>query len=212
MTSRAQLSSVLPLQILFHHVCHERYWTLIFSEQKCVGSLQWLVFFCLSSETPQNPGSISLSQSVPLPPPQTRHIGGREGGSSVYRSSHHLWNFRARPRWKGVLCPPDEECPCVVSQRKGFILPGIWRHLEKSNGDFPGGWVGGYGKLDRRRMVFGAQALILLIYHRLKSFTWKTKVFLRLFLWSFISFLNDKVIQNQLIKKLLHIQMYNNFD
>lgn len=81
-----------------------------------------------------------------------------EGGSSVHRSSHHLWNFRARPRWKGVLCPPDEECPCVVPQRKGFIWPGIWRHLEKCTGYFLGGGVGWvYGKLkafirlDRRR-------------------------------------------------------------
>lgn len=84
-----------------------------------------------------------LSLSFPLP--QSDVLRRREeGGSSVYRSSHHLWNFRARPRWKGVLCPPDEECPCVAPQRKGFIWPGIWRHLEKCRGDFLGG---GDGKL-----------------------------------------------------------------
>ena len=91
--------------------------------------------------------SISISLSLFLSLSLMCYVEGSEagrerGGSSVQRSSHHLWNFRARPRWKGVLCPPEEECPCVVSQRKGFIWPGIWRHLEKCRGDFLRCWDG----------------------------------------------------------------------
>lgn len=89
--------------------------------------------------------SLSLSPSLSFPLPQCDALCRREAGvSSVYRSSHHLWNFRARPRWKEVLCPRDEECPCVSPQRKGFIWPGIWRHLEKCWADF---FRGGGGKL-----------------------------------------------------------------
>lgn len=72
----------------------------------------------------------------------TQWVWREEAGSSVHRSSHHLWNFRARPRWKGALCPPDEECPCVARQRKGFIWPGICRNLEKCREDFLGGGDG----------------------------------------------------------------------
>ncbi len=109
-----------------------------------------LIFPSLS---PATTFPISISLSFPLP--QSDALRRREeGGSSVYRSSHHLWNFRARPRWKGVLCPPDEECPCVAPQRKGFIWPGIWRHLEKCRGDFLGGGDGklkAFIRLDSRR-------------------------------------------------------------
>lgn len=108
------------------------------------------------------PNSISLS----FPLPQSNVLRRREeGGSSVYRSSHHLWNFRARPWWKGVLCPPDEECPCVARQRKGFIWPGIWRHLEKCRGDFLGGGdeeLKAFIRLDRRGT--GLPTLILSLW------------------------------------------------
>lgn len=73
---------------------------------------------------------LHAAATFPLPQADVLHWRG-EGGSSVRRSSHHLWNFRARPRWKGVLCPPDEECPRVARQRKGLIWPGIWRDLER---------------------------------------------------------------------------------
>lgn len=108
------------------------------------------------------PISISLSFPLPLSDALRRR---EEGGSSVYRSSHHLWNFRARPRWKGVLCPPDEECPCVAPQRKGFIWPGIWRHLEKCRGDFLGGGDGklkAFIRLDSRRTAL--PKLVLNLY------------------------------------------------
>lgn len=100
---------------------------------------KWVTPPSHSAHFPQlNTFPISISLSFPLPQSDASHW--REGGgSSVHRSSHHLWNFRARPRWKGVLCPPDEECPCVAPQRKGFIWPGIWRNLEKCRGDFLGG-------------------------------------------------------------------------
>lgn len=47
---------------------------------------------------------LHAAATFPLPQADVLHWRG-EGGSSVRRSSHHLWNFRARPRWKGVLCP-----------------------------------------------------------------------------------------------------------
>lgn len=93
-----------------------------------------LLFFC--HHIPDQHLSLHLTLGL------TQCVGGRREGSSVRRSSHHLWNFRARPQWKGVLCPPDEECPRFARQRKGFIWPGIWRNLEKCCGDFLGGGWG----------------------------------------------------------------------
>lgn len=105
-----------------------------------VSHLSALSPYCFSSVT-----TFQISISLFASPTVWRSV--LEGGSSVHRSSHHLWNFRARPQWKGVLCPPDEECPRFARQRKGFIWPGIWRNLEKCYGDFLGGgdrktWTG----------------------------------------------------------------------
>lgn len=63
------------------------------------------------------------------------------------------------------MCPPDEECPCAAPQRKGFILPGIWRHLEKCRGDFLGGGDGrlkAFIRPDRGRT--GLPKLLLILF------------------------------------------------
>lgn len=95
----------------------------------------------LSSNFPSLfPQLASLSLPVFSSPSLWRLPLELEEGSSVYSSSHHLWNFRARPRWKGALYPPDEECRGVVRQRLHLA-----RNLEESRevqGRFSLGWGG----------------------------------------------------------------------
>lgn len=73
-----------------------------------------------------------------------------EGGSDVCRSSHHLWNFRAGPHWKRVLCPPlKRNALALVVREKCLIWPGIWRHFEKCKGGFSGVRMGGLRPTER---------------------------------------------------------------
>lgn len=85
----------------------------------------WVHFSLLFPQPTHSLISISLFSS-----PSARCITGREdGGSSVHRSSHHLWNFRARPRLKGGIVSPWWGMPLRPSSKKRLHMA---RNLEES--------------------------------------------------------------------------------